>query len=360
MMPPSLSRLAAPFSSLTATAAKSAKLAVVVTSVTCALTFSGCTSCSEKTPAPAAKEPATAPILPSEAAPPSTAEHTGASAAAHPNPPMDGDAKVYRGPSSNNPSGYAITTGFATETGDPVSQPSALETTHNYITVIGPDSAPIGAFDAYQGAEMHGFLLARDMRHAHYTSTTGAVAEGADARKVTFAPREGGDHALIVVFKPVGKPPQAVSTPVVFRGALPQIAGRGVAGLGLQSRVEGGDVRLTLSPSAPRVGQTITFTAHVRLKFLAFFNEEMGGGEVATFSPAGTSQWTPKEAGTWLAIAAPTAGKTPLTYKIVVAEAEDAVETGKPTPKTAPTAKNPAAPTTAAAPAVKPANKPAH
>jgi len=322
-----------------------------------ALQANGCSSCSEpkKAAAPTAAQdkatPAPEAADRAAAAPaPKIDPSVGAKAAAATK--ADGDKPVYRGPSSTNPTGYTITTGFSNQEGESVGQPSALETTTSYVTVLAPGNAPIGAFDTFSGAEMHAFLLARDLRHAHYTKTSGAVAEGADARKVSFAPREGGDHALIVVFKPIGKATQAVATPVVFKGALPKIAGPGVAGLGPRSRVSGGDVRLIRTPKQAVVGQPLTLSAErldntgavkatERLKFLAIFNDEMGGGEVVIFSAAGTATWTPSAAGTWLAVAPPREGSTPLTFKIVVAEAEaaDPIKAGVKTGEKATTGK---------------------
>ncbi len=296
------------------------------------LALPGCNGCNEterKPPAPAKTPGETQAKPPAGDKPAAEAAKPAAAKPAAPTEPRE----PYRGPNSKNTAGYTITTGFSDAAGKPVPQPKALAKTTVFVTVLGPGDVPKGTFNTFEGAEMHAFLLARDLRHAHYTKTSGAVAAGADARKVTFMPREGGDHALVTVFQPTGGTVQAVGAPVVFRGALPKIAGRGVAGLSARSRVKGGDVELATVPPVATVGTKLTLTARsldntgrvkaaVRPAFAVVLNDEMGGGEVVSFSQAGTASWTPEKAGTYLVLAPPleAKGTTPLTFKITVTD----------------------------------------
>ena len=181
--------------------------------------------------------------------------------------------------------------------------------------------------------DVHAFLVARDMRQAIYAKGDGRVAEGADARKVTFLPREGGDHAMIVVLSPAGSGAlHTISTPVVIKGALPEVMGPGVSGLTNRSRNKGGDVELR-SDKALVANQPVTLSAvdvdntgkkkgaH-KLPFAVIYNDQMGFGEVLSWDDAGTSSWRPAEAGTYLVLAPPEEGETALTFKLVVAAAK--------------------------------------
>lgn len=291
-----------------------------------AMTTSGCDGCSSDHSRSKATPAATAPAALAAPTPATPTTARGASAEA-----ASPEAEPYRGPTSTNPAGYTITTGFRNVKDESVSQPSAVEETTVMVTAMAPNQAPIGELAVYGGAEMHGFLIARDLRHARYWPGTGRVAPNADARALRFMAPEGGSHGLITVFQRPGQPPQAVSAPVTFRGALPKIAGRGVAGLNLRSRIKGGDAVLNVSRQQPKVGEELVLTlsrvdnsgnnaGQLRPAFLAIFNDQIGGGEVLQFSDAGTARWRPTTPGVWLVIAPPIDPRSdvPLTFGLRV------------------------------------------
>ena len=239
----------------------------------------------------------------------------------------------YLGPQSESPTGYKLTSGFANQKGESVRQPTALEQNTVYVTALSPDDRPVGDLDKFAGVDVHGFLVARDMRQAYYAKGDGPVAEGADARALKFLPREGGDHAMMVVVSPAGTGQvQTISTPVVIKGALPEVMGPGVSGLTARSRTKGGDVELR-SDAPLVVGQMAKLStvdvdntgqskgAH-KLPFALLYNDQMGYGEVLTWDDAGTTTWRPTEAGTFLVLAPPEEGETALTFKLVVTAPE--------------------------------------
>ena len=291
---------------------------------------SGCRGCSEPTEppkaAPAAAEEAPAPVAPSPAA-------ATAVKAAEPAP-----APVrYLGPQSQSAKGFKLTSGFANQKGEPVSQPNALETNTVYVTALTPDDRPVGKLDKFAGADVHGFLVARDLRQALYANASGAVAEGADARGLEFTPREGGDHAMMVVLAPSGgSDVHTISTPIVIKGALPEVMGPGVSGLSARSRTKGGDVELR-SDSPAVAGQPVQLTTvdvdnagaakgvH-QLPFAVIYNDQMGFGDVLQWDDKGQTTWRPTEPGTYLLLAPPEEGNVALTFKLDVAPPPQAAE----------------------------------
>ncbi len=162
---------------------------------------------------------------------------------------------TYRGPASKSDDGYQLTMGFADDQSNPLRQPEALQRTHFFVTVLAPNDRPVGELADVDGAQMHGFLLALDMRQLLYAKAPGPIAAGADARELTFRPREGGDHALITAFTTADGNKRTVSSPVVIRGALPAVMGAGVEGLTDVAKIAGG--HLKMSPATANVGQSI-------------------------------------------------------------------------------------------------------
>ncbi len=290
-----------------------------------ALLQSGCKGCgpTEKS-APTTKEPA--------AKAPAVAEPAPASAAvtpqAAPVPPKAPER--YLGPQSESPAGYKLTSGFANQKGESVRQPTALEQNTVYVTALSPEDRPIGDLDKVAGVDVHGFLVDRDMRQAYYAKGDGPVAEGADARQLKFMPREGGDHAMMVVVSPAGSGEvHTISTPVVIKGALPEVMGPGVSGMSARSRTKGGDVELRSEAplvvgqpaklSTVDVDNTGKIKGSHKLPFAVIYNDQMGYGEVLNWDDAGATSWRPTEAGTFLVLAPPEEGDTALAFKLVVA-----------------------------------------
>jgi hypothetical protein len=315
-------------------AARALVLALVTGS---ALVQSGCKGCSkepESTPAPA--EPAT------EAPAPAVAPPAAVSPAAEASPTQ---APTYPGPRSESVDHFRITTGFANGKGEPQPQPNALEPNQVYVTVLDPEGRPIGQLDKLERGEMHGFLVARDLRQVLYANATGPLKEGADARALSFNPREGGDHAFLAVFQPHGGTPRVISAPVSIHGALPEVMGPGLESLSMRAKVGQDHIQLSTTPAQPIAGQPVHLSAQdfdtkgqargeVKLPFVVIVNDQMGWGSVVEWDDHGQAVWTPPNAGTWLVLAPPTHGEQGLAFKIAV---------GKPGAVAVPEAASPAA-----------------
>jgi hypothetical protein len=235
------------------------RVAASVVVVAVAIGAEGCKGCgSEPVAEPTVGVEAAAPSPDDKAAAPTPTEPAAAAAAepaakpAAAEPPTD-----YDGPRSENGGGFKVTSGFADASGKPLSQPKALEAGRVFVTALDSGNHPLGKLDVFGGAELHGFLLARDLRQAYYADGSGAVAPGADARALDFVPREGGEHALVLVFRPVGEAPQAVATPVVIKGNLPKVAGPGTRGVPLRLRRPSGDLELVVTPPQPVAGAEV-------------------------------------------------------------------------------------------------------
>ncbi|GEM_PF-3308471 len=239
----------------------------------------------------------------------------------------------YRGPRSESADGYKIATGFANSADQPIRQLEAMEKTSVYITVMDKDNSPVGQLGTLAGQQMHAFLVATDMRQGYYSAAAKAVEPGADGRKVEFKPREGGDHALIVAFRTEDGAPRTISSPVVIRGALPSVAGPGIASLPSRSRTVGGEVQLIAQPSRPKVGQTVTFgttwldntgqpTGKPPAQFLVVYNATLGEGVLIAPRDGQTLTWKPTEPGVYLVLTAPIDDSRALTWKIHVDPAE--------------------------------------
>lgn len=309
------------------------RAAILITALAAALAQSGCKGCSKEPPKPAPTPEIT---TPTPAAPAPAAVTPAAAAEPAPAPAPE----RYLGPQSQSTSGFKLTSGFADQKGDAVSQPKALEKNTIYVTALTPEDRPLGQLDKFAEADVHGFLVARDLRQALYSNASGAVAEGADARALEFTPREGGDHAMMVVMKPSGGGQVlTISTPVVIKGALPEVMGPGVKGLTNRSRNKGGDVQL--SPASLAIaGQPVVISANDvdntgavkgvhKLPFAVVYNDQMGFGDVLQWDDKGQTTWRPEAAGTYLILAPPEEGTTALTFKLEVAPPPKAAPAGK-------------------------------
>lgn len=236
-----------------------AGLALVFFATLVMVASSGCQGCDggKKPPAPTANESAAnGKVAGSETS------DKGAAAAAVATPPKAAEKPPYRGPSSKSADGYQLTMGFADNNGTPQRQPEAMEATQFFVTALDPTNRPLGQLADVNGRQLSGFLVARDLRQLLYSEASAAIADGADARRLVFAPREGGDHALIAAFATDRTSLRVVTSPVVVKGALPQLKGPGVAGLSDVAKFPNGSVALTASHTT--VGAPMVLTLQVR------------------------------------------------------------------------------------------------
>jgi hypothetical protein len=235
----------------------------------------------------------------------------------------------YGGPQSESRDHFSVTMGFQDADGKPTARPKAVDTTKFYISVLDPASRPVGQLAKVADAELHAFLVARDLRQALYANASGPAKPGADARAVRFSPREGGDHALLSVFQPAGGRLRVVASPVAISGALPQVAGPGVAGLSERATVGKKSFQLETLPAAPQAGRALRLTLRqldargqpavpAKWPFLVLLNDELGWGDVVTCDDQGAASWLPPAAGTYLVLAPPTSGEQPLLWKLAV------------------------------------------
>lgn len=288
-----------------------------------AATQSGCKSCDKEpaaAPAPAAGE---APKADPAAAVAPAAAATAEVALAAPVSP-----EVYPGPRSESLEGWKITTGFSNLKDEAVTQPSALEDTKVYVTVLNSDSRPVGQFDKLERAELHLFLVARDLRYAVYAHGSGPVREGADARSAVVRSPEGGDHALVAVFKPAGQVARVVSAPLSIKGVLPEVMGPGLGSLSNRGKSEAESLVLTSVPGQLVVGQPVQLFTHdlkgdapageVRLPYAVILNDQLGWGDVVEWDSAGKATWVPRKAGDFLVLAPPTRGVKALAFRLHV------------------------------------------
>ncbi len=289
--------------------------------------LSGCKGCGQP-PALPAQTPDKAASPGKVVALPKAATETGLPAANSPS-----DLPTYPGPRSESVDHYRITTGFANNQGEPLPQPVALEKNQVYASVLAPDGHPIGQLDRLERGDMHGFLLARDLRQALYARADGPVKSGADARQLNFEPREGGEHALITVFRIPGQRARAVSAPVAIKGALPEVVGPGLGSLGNRAKAGHDLLQINTDPVEPVFGKPVLITAQdfdekgamrgeVVLPFVVIFNDQMGWGEVVEWQAGGKGVWTPPQAGDFLVLAPPTQGSQALTFRLHVAPAK--------------------------------------
>ena len=235
---------------------------------------------------------------------------------------------VYPGPRSESLEGWRITTGFSTTKDEALTQPNALEDTRIYVTVLNADSRPVGQFDKLERAELHVFLVPRDLRYTVYSSGSGPVREGADARSVTLRSPEGGDHAMVAVFRPAGQRPKVVSAPLSIKGVLPEVMGPGLGSLSNRGKSEAETLVLTTMPGQLIVGQPAQLFAHdlkgdqaageVKLPFVVILNDQMGWGDVVEWNESGKATWIPRKAGDYLVLAPPTRGVRALAFRLHV------------------------------------------
>ncbi|MBM4344862.1 MAG: hypothetical protein FJ100_15960 [Deltaproteobacteria bacterium] len=300
----------------------------VATLALCAQFTAGCRGCG-KTDAPPA--PIAPPTPAAEPAAPAAQDATAVTAPEAPSPVASPwrAPDVYPGPRSEALDGWRVTSGFSNLKDEQLPEPKALDDTRIYLTALDPEGHPIGNLEKLERAELHVFLVAKDMRHAVYGSGSGAVREGADARSVVVRAPEGGDHAMVAVFKPAGGVPHVVSAPVTIKGVLPEVMGPGVAKLTATARSEAETVVLSSAPQTPVAGQPVHLTAQdldakggtrgeVRLPFVVVLNDQMGWGDVVEWDATGKATWTPRCPGDFLVLAPPTRGSKALAFKLHV------------------------------------------
>ena len=281
---------------------------------------SACKSCNApEAPVPASNQPQAALAAPAAAPLPAAA-----SAVAAPEPVSP---DVYPGPRSEALDGWRITTGFSSLKDEQLSEPKALDDTKIYLTVLDAGGHPIGQLDKLERAEMHVFLVPRDLRYALYAHGSGPVKEGADARMVQLRSPEGGDHALIAVFKAKDSHARVVSAPVTIKGVLPEVMGPGLGSLGPRAKSEADHVVLTTAPATITVGQPVTLAAQdlgpagqargeLRLPFVVVLNDQFGWGDVVEWNAEGKAVWTARKPGDYLVLAPPTRGSKALAFRL--------------------------------------------
>ena len=235
---------------------------------------------------------------------------------------------AYAGPSSRSADGFQLSTGFIDANGQPLPQPRAGVPVSIYTTALDPAGHPLGALDRIGDAEMVGFLVARDLRHAFVASARAPVREGADARSLTFAPPGGGDHALIAVFRPQAGALHAVISPVSVTGNLPQLLGPGLSSLSMRAQTADEHVELTLLPAQrmPTAPLDLKFDAldaeghhhaPVHLAFAVLVDPPMGRAIVLEArEDASQLHWRNPEPGDWLLLAQPNTGDRPLAFHL--------------------------------------------
>lgn len=291
---------------------------LVVAAALAALALSGCRSCDE---GPKTTAQALTAVEPGRVAAQNPATVVAEAAPVTP---------VYAGPSSRAADGFQLSTGFLDVTGKPLPQPKSLVPNAIYTTALDPAGHPLGALDRVGAAEMVGFLLARDLRHALVASADAPVRDGADARALTFAPPGGGDHALVVVFRPPGDAMHAVISPVSVSGNLPQLMGPGLAGLSLRAEASRERLQMVLlpadrTPAAPLDLQfvDIDHEGHLRgqvaVPFAVLVDPPMGRAVV--LEPASDSsllRWKSPEPGEWLVLVAPKKGERALAFHLTI------------------------------------------
>ena len=262
--------------------------------------LSGCQGCGEK-PAPKGPDPiaAKAPEKAENPAPKSD------------QPAIPAKKPAYRGPRSQGTDGYQLTMGLADAEGKPRRQPVAMESTSFYITVLDAKSRPVNQLADVEGQQLRAYLVARDMRQAFYAETAQAISDSADARSVVFKPREGGDHALIAAFAGTDGKRRTVSSPIVIKGALPQVMGPGVEGLSNIAKIPSGTVALQAGDVAVGKPTKLTFVRRdlagqpsmdtdTRIDSALVYEDEMGAGQWLPRAGNTAFSWTPDKPGTFL------------------------------------------------------------
>lgn len=307
--------------------------------VAAVLSLPGCNGCSSKSkPAPKATEQTPAPTTDRAEAP--KPEPT--KAAVEKAPPK----APYLGPKSQSPDGYQLTMGLSDEKGTPRRQPIAMEANRFFVTVLDPQTRPVSSLRTVANQQLRAFLVARDLRQLLYAEAPAAIADGADARRLDFRPLEGGDHALIAAFETDDGKRHTISSPVVIKGALPEVMGPEVAGLTTVARLPTGTVTLDHADAIAEkpvklsfsrrdlAGQPILSTAS-RFDPVIVYTSQMGSGSWLADSGDGTWTWTPPAAGNYLVLAAlrttdPKTGTPapprPVAFKLVVSPAAKEVQ----------------------------------
>jgi hypothetical protein len=255
-----------------------------------------------------------------------------------------------RRPDGVSPRGYRAATGIVGPDGEPTGQPPAGVPTRGYVTLLQPGGKPLGALRPFAGGAVHGFVVARDLRHVRYDRATAPARRGSDARALALRVPGGGEHALVLAFEPAapGSPgenarlgPEVLTVPMVFSGLLPANAGPGVAGLPPVAVFEEGQgehrervqIALRTNPAAPIAGQSLTFHPRrlsadganeagvAQLPYLVVLDDALHRGTLVSLEPGADARWTPKRPGTYLVLApAPTGPPQALAFRVTVAE----------------------------------------
>ena len=210
------------------------------------------------------------------------------------------------GPAAVDASGFRISTGFLDRRLQPLPQPQARATTQVVVTALDPQGRTLGQLAPVADQQMHGFLVAKDLRHVRYAAADRPVRENADARALPFAPPGGGDHALIALFQPVGGQLHAVTAPVTVAGNLPTVAGPGVSGL--LRLPPSGPHALTLLPPTPHAGDDVDLRlTGPALPFIVAVDAAMAHATALLPTPQGTFHWVAPQPGLWLLLVPSTA-----------------------------------------------------
>jgi hypothetical protein len=247
---------------------------------------------------------------------------------------------AYAGPSSKARDGWQISTGFLDANGKPIPQPQAGKANFIYATALDPALHPVGQLGKSGDAEMWGFLVARDLRHALVAHADGPVREGADARALEFEPPAGGDHALLAVFRTVSGDWHAVVSPVSVSGKLPEVLGPGLGGLttfGLSPKGKRYEMR-TLVPGTGKVTAAMA-GAPLNLEFRAAELDDRGAGAalpspfvvlvdpemgnaivLATGDAEASFHWQQAQPGDWLVLVPYGQEPRPMMFRLTVPE----------------------------------------
>ncbi len=280
------------------------------------LAQTGCQSCEQ--PRPAVVKPAAAPEPAATVAAPEPATAVVEAASVTP---------AYAGPASKAADGFQLSTGFLDAHNKPVPQPQSGVKTDIYTTALDPAGHPIGQLQALDGAEMTGFLVARDLRHALYARAEAPVREGADARALAFVPPAGGDHALVALFAPQGDGVHAVTSPVSVAGNLPQLMGPGLAGqtandhlddgaaVQLKTQVANGALQLTFAVPSAGTGRR----GALEPPFVVLLDPPMGQALVLERQEnAEVVTWPKPRPGDWLVLVPQQRRARALMFKLTV------------------------------------------
>ena len=134
---------------------------------------------------------------------------------------------------------------------------------------------------------------------------------------------------MVAIFQPKGGQIQAVTTPVVIRGNLPQVAGPGASGLPRRLKRSDGDISLDVAPVQPLAEADVVLTAStfkpggeatgpMPLPWAVICTESFASCEVVQGDPAGAIHWRPARPGNRLVLMPDALGKSALVFGIAV------------------------------------------